>query len=116
MSRAKKDKKSKSPTSGTAVLNPWKGNAQKYNEDKYCKNLESMANNLLKKMKESVVSQSSVSNNYFVNKQSMSTKPKIGMAQDDSNNLKISKVNLRKPSKTRRTKGMSTSTLTLFRL
>lgn len=54
-------------------------------------------------MKESVISQTSVPGNFVTHKQSLNPKPRID--KDDTSNLKISKVNLRKASKTRRTKG-----------
>jgi hypothetical protein len=42
---------SKSPTDKLTKLNPWKASVDKYDEDLYCKNLDSYAKSLIQKMK-----------------------------------------------------------------
>lgn len=53
MSKSKitQNKDSKSPGDKLSKLNPWKSNGDKYDEDLYCKNLDTYAKNLIQKMK-----------------------------------------------------------------
>lgn len=87
---------SKSPAE-RLKLNPWKRSTQNYNEEVYCKNLESYAQSLIMKMKTTNLSKVKSSSQ-------ISKKPalKIKEPENETGKSKVNKFSFKRSSKTRR--------------